>query len=110
MITVNKLASSMISNEQVVEARQNLASLRAIKDRPLTSEEMVLGRKCAKLLASVVRQEIYCLREKQIEEYVKQGYTEQEARLKLRQDERQVEENIGLGKSKRCVFDKYGVS
>lgn len=96
------MANIYITVENAGAVLNNLKSL----NRPLTAEEKLAGRKAALLRGDELHSQAVAsansLRDMEIKFYMKQGYTENEAREQLRLDDFAHAEAIGLGSSKKC--------
>ncbi len=91
----------------VESANSVLSSLKSLA-RPLTVAEKAIGRKAAMFLAKERHSQAVAsaarLRDMEIKFYMKQGYTENEARKQIMLDDFAHAEYIGLGTSHKCRF------
>lgn len=99
----NTFATVTVENAVVV--------LNALKSlgRPLTADEKIAGRKAALLFGRTIKDKVNASHDAEIKFLVERGYTEEEARKQLRLSERIHNEEIGLGKSRRCKFTRVSV-
>ena len=111
IIMFNFLALYSMSNNMYissVESANNvLTSLKSLA-RPLTVAEKTIGREAAMFLAKERHSQAVAsanaLRDMEIKFYVKQGYTENEARKQIMLDDFAHAESIGLGTPHKCRF------
>ena len=89
-----------VSVENASVVLNNLKSL----NRPLTSDEKRLGHQAAMLYGQRIKDKIKALREAEIEELMKKGYTERDAREEVRLAEFASREARGFGTSHKCKF------
>lgn len=91
----------------VESANSVLSSLKSLA-RPLTVAEKAIGREAAMFLAKERHARAIAsaarLRNTLLQFYVKQGFTEDEAREQLRLDDFAHAESIGLGTPHKCRF------
>ena len=96
------MANIYITVEDAAAVLNNLKSL----NRPLTAEEKLAGRKAALLRGDELHSQAVAsaarLRNTLLQFYMKQGFTEDEAREQIRLDDFAHAEAIGLGTSKKC--------
>lgn len=108
-IIINLIYTIMVQNTFATVTVENaVVVLNALKSlgRPLTSDEMIAGRKAALLFGRTIKDKVNASHDAEIKFLVERGYTEEEARKQLRLSERIHNEEIGLGKSRRCKFTR----
>lgn len=109
IIMFNFLALYSMNNNMYISSVESansvLSSLKSLA-RPLTVAEKAIGREAAMFLAKEHHARAIAsaarLRNTLLQFYVKQGFTEDEAREQLRLDDFAHAEAIGLGTSKKC--------
>lgn len=95
--------NNMYSTVSVENASIVLNSLKSL-NRPLTDEEKIAGRKAALFIGQNIKNKIKASREEEVKYLMERGFTEDEAREKMRLDAFARAEYIGLGTSHKCRF------
>lgn len=111
-IIINLIYTIMVQNTFATVTVENaVVVLNALKSlgRPLTADEKIAGRKAALLFGRTIKDKVNASHDAEIKFLVERGYTEEEARKQLRLSERIHNEEIGLGKSRRCKFTRVSV-
>ncbi len=95
--------NNMYNIVSVESANNVLNSLKSLA-RPLTTAEKAIGRKAALFIGQDIKDKIKASQEEEVKYLMERGFTEDEAREKMRLDAFARAEYIGLGTSHKCRF------